>query len=97
MGEKQYAIAYRMYSSFQSSYYERTNEPLLSYDQFHDSALFVIDCSKQNESLKSTTVDIKLEMECKETFKEDYVAYCLIIHDNIIQYNPLTGIVKKII
>lgn len=97
MGQKRYAIAYHMYSNFQSSYYGRHNQPLLDYDKFHDCALYLIDCSKQNESVISTSVDIKLEMECQEEFIKDTVVYCLILHDNVVEYQPLTGTVKKII
>lgn len=98
MKQKRYTRAYHMYSNFRSSYYERfLNEPLLDYSKFHDNTLFIIDCSKQNESLKSTSVDIKLEMECDESFEEGTVVYALILHDNIIQYQPLSGTVQKII
>lgn len=95
--DKKYAIAYRMYTAFQSSYYRKSSEPILSYERFRDCALYVIDCSKQKEAVKSSIVDVKLEMESLRAFDENTVAYCLIIHDNIVEYTPLTGIVKKII
>lgn len=97
MGKKQYVIAYHSYTTFQESYYNRPGQPLLDYNTFATIPLYVIDCSKQNESLKSATVDIKLEMESREAFKKDTTAYCLILHDNIVEYAPLTGIVKKIV
>ncbi|KAK9754555.1 hypothetical protein QE152_g1126 [Popillia japonica] len=71
MSNKRYSIAYQMYKSFQESYYNRPAQPLLNFNQFQDVALYVIDCSKQNETLKSATVDIKLEMEGETEFSED--------------------------
>lgn len=97
MSDKRYTTAYRMYAAFQSSYYNRTNQPILDYGKFYNRALYVIDCSKQTEAVKSSTVDVKLEMECERVFNVNTAAYCLILHDNIVEYTPLTGIVKKIV
>ncbi|KYN12370.1 hypothetical protein ALC57_15485, partial [Trachymyrmex cornetzi] len=57
----------------------------------------VIDCSRQNESVKSATVDIRIEFECMENIPLNTTAYCLIIHDRVIEYNPLTNVIRKII
>ncbi|XP_015116446.1 uncharacterized protein LOC107040742 [Diachasma alloeum] len=65
----QYALLYDMYTSFQSSYYGKETEPLLSKTDFLTYApLIVIDCSKQNEYLKSGPVDIRLEFESDHNF-----------------------------
>ncbi|KAK9738987.1 hypothetical protein QE152_g9382 [Popillia japonica] len=95
INENKYAAAYRMYASFQSSYYNRNNQPLLSYEKFKECALYVIDCANQKEAVKSSIVDVKLEQESLSGFTEDTTAYCLIIHDNIVEYTPLSGTVKK--
>lgn len=97
MNIKRYTTAYRMYAAFQSAYYNKPNQPILDYEKFLSKTLYVIDCSKQNESIKSSTVDIKLEMECDTTFPPNTTVFCLIIHDSVMEYLPLTGIVKKII
>ncbi|GJQ83400.1 hypothetical protein Trydic_g23103 [Trypoxylus dichotomus] len=34
MENNRYAVAYRMYTAFQPSYYERPSEPLMSYTKF---------------------------------------------------------------
>lgn len=97
MANKCYAIAYYMYANFQSSYYDgRINNPLMDYAQFYNCPLYVIDCFRQKETLTSNTFDIKLEMESEEAFKKDTAVYCLILHDAIIEYEPMSGIVKKI-
>ncbi|KYN00598.1 PREDICTED: uncharacterized protein LOC108775759 [Cyphomyrmex costatus] len=93
------AILYDMYAKFAKSYYGyETYEALLSVAQFVPAApLVVIDCSRQNESVKSATVDIRIEFECRENIPSGTTAYCLIIHDRVIEYNPLTNVVRKII
>lgn len=91
----QYSLPYLTYANFQSSYYHRNNLPLLNYEQYGKCPVFVIDCSKQNESLKNSTVDVKLEFEANEPFKVDTIVYALILHDTLMQYKPISGEVKK--
>lgn len=92
-----YAMLYDMYAKFQSSYYGRTNSPLLSPEKFKNhSPIVVIDCSKQNESVKSSTVDIRIEFESEKNIPANTTAYCLILHDTIVTYTPLTGVVRRI-
>jgi len=96
--KKRYSVLYDMYSRFQSSYYGKVNTPLLTPEQFAKNApIAVIDCSKQNESVKSSTVDIRIELEFEENVPENTTAYCLILHDSIITYTPLTGVVKRVL
>jgi len=69
-------------------------EPNQTVTSFRYNGPFVIiDCSRQNESIKSATVDVHVEFDCKENV---LTAYCLIIHARVVQYNPLTNVVRKI-
>lgn len=94
---KTLAQAYDLYSRFQTSYYMHhgLSKPLLSPIEFHKNPIFVIDCSHQNESLKSSIIDMKIEIETKKPFKSNTLAYCLVIHDVIIDMNPTTNHVMK--
>lgn len=93
-----YSVLYEMYSRFQASYYGKSNSPLLTPKQFSVNApVVVIDCSKQIESVKSSTVDIRIELDFEENIPANTTAYCLIIHDSIVTYTPLTGMVKKVL
>ena len=93
----QWAMLYEMYTQFQLSYYERPCEPIFTPHEFLTTApLVVIDCSHQSETLKSGNVDIRLEFETSDNIPEITSAYCLIIHDKIVHYNPLTNIVTNI-
>ena len=68
-----------MYSNFQTSYYNKEAEPILSKSQFlNKTPLFAIDCSKQNESIKTGPVDIRLEFEEGNNFPEETTAFCLV-------------------
>ncbi|XP_031789139.1 uncharacterized protein LOC116418177 [Nasonia vitripennis] len=94
----QYAILYDMYANFQKSYYGRDPQPMLTKSMFiENEPLIVIDCSRQNESLKNAPVDVRLEFEAKKDFPANTSAYCLILHDRIVQYNPISGDVKKLV
>lgn len=89
------------YAMFKRSYYHNESDyqnTLLNYNEFKDNGpLFVIDCARQNESIKSSMVDIRLEITARANFPARTTAYCLVIHDNIITYNPFTGIVNRTI
>ncbi|KAJ8933517.1 hypothetical protein NQ318_015288 [Aromia moschata] len=90
-----YATLYDMYAQFQSSYYQKENEPYLTTYTFkHLAPLVVVDCSCQKEVLKNGAVDIRLEFNTKQNIPKDTAAYCLIIHDKIIRYTPLTSLVR---
>ena len=61
-GNRMFTEPYRMYTEFQKAYLRKHfSEPLLSFTEFANSYLFVINCSKQNEALKSNAIDVKLE------------------------------------
>lgn len=94
--KKQWAILYEMYARFQQSYYYKTvGQPCLPLDKFIEIApLVVIDCCYQMDTLKSGTVDIRLEFETNKNIPAETCAYLLILHDKKIKYNALTGIVK---
>ncbi|XP_043264012.1 uncharacterized protein LOC122404152 [Colletes gigas] len=73
------------------------NEALFTVAQFLQfGPLVVIDCSRQNESIKNSTVDVRIEFDCKENVPANTTAYCLILHDRVVEYNPLTNVVRKI-
>lgn len=96
--KNRWSILYDMYARFCKGYYGYEYlEPSLTVTTFLRYGPFVIiDCSRQNESVKSATVDVRLEFECMENVPMNTTAYCLIIHDRVVQYNPLTNVVRKI-
>ncbi|XP_053592961.1 uncharacterized protein LOC128667328 [Microplitis demolitor] len=95
ISRNQYALIYDMYTNFQTSNYDKESKPLLRKTEYlQEAPLYIIDCSKQNESIKSGPVDIRLEFESDEHFPDRTSAYCLILHDRIIEYNPLSSTVR---
>jgi len=97
--KNRWLILYYMYARFYKNYYGYDNsaEPNQTGMLFRQNGPFVIiDCSRQNESIKSATVDVRIEFDCKENVPINTTAYCLIIHDRVGQYNPLTNVVRKI-
>lgn len=53
----------------------------------------VTNYTKQNKSLKNGPIDIRLEFESKENCPACTSVYCLILHDRIVEYNPISRIV----
>ncbi|XP_025267665.1 uncharacterized protein LOC112639054 [Camponotus floridanus] len=93
------AVLYDAYARFRRTYYgSASDETLLTMNKFlYCGPLAVIDCSCQNEAIKSATVDVRLEFDCKDNVPSNTTAYCLIIHDRVVEYNPLTNVVRKIL
>ncbi|KAL4152768.1 hypothetical protein QTP88_000601 [Uroleucon formosanum] len=91
------SILYKAYTDFQKSYYERDySEPLLSKHIFQNYVpIVVVDLSRQNDNVKSSTVDLRIEFETDTVIPEKTAAYCLILHDQIITYNPFSGDLVK--
>ena len=61
--------AYFTYENFHGSYYgqEVGAGPLCDYAEFIIHPIFIIDCSHQPEDVKSSTVDVKLEFQTRES------------------------------
>lgn len=97
----QYAVLYYMYSKFQESYYHNSKsicEPLMNFSEFKSNTpLIVIDCSRQNETIKHGVIDIRVVMQFRKNIPAETSAFCLIIHENLITYNPYTNIVNQLI
>jgi len=92
------AILYKAYAEFQKSYYEREySEPLLAKNIFQQFVpIIVVDLSRQNDNVKSSTVDLRIEFETDKAIPAKTAAYCLILHDQIITYSPFNGDVRKL-
>ncbi|XP_044740094.1 uncharacterized protein LOC123301420 [Chrysoperla carnea] len=95
--KNKFALLYDMYARFQQSYYATQNQPLLTPKEFKNRApIIVLDCSFQVEDIKTGPVDLKIEFKTASNISSNTTAYCLILHDRIIDYNPLTNEVKKL-
>lgn len=92
-----YATLYDMYSRFQSTYYNKPDEPLMTIEEFKTIApLIVVDCSNQKDYLQANAVVFRLEFETNENVAADTTAYCLVLHDRVFTYNALTKAVKQL-
>lgn len=96
----QIAVLYEMYARFQESYYHdrpaSCSGPMLTLTEFRENApIIVIDCSHQNEILKKGIVDIRIEFQTRANIPANTAAYCLVLHDNIVSYNPYSNIVSR--
>jgi len=93
-----FAHLYDMYCKFQSSYYNRSESPLLSPTDFKTKApIIVIDLSYQNEMVKSGPIDVRISIELTKPAIENVQVYCVLIHDRLVEYNPLNGLVQRIV
>jgi len=93
-----FTMFYQNYADFQKHYYERfTAQPCLTREKYKELGPFIcIDCSRQTDDAKISNVDLRVEIEAANNFPANTAAYCLVIHDRVIQYNPFTGEVRKI-
>ena len=98
-GQNHYSLLYEMYAKFQENYYEgrKKSEPMLSMTEFKSKApLIIIDCSRQVERVKTGSVDVRLEFRSKNNFPANTTAYCLILHDRVIEVNLIDNKITKL-
>lgn len=92
------SVLYKAYTDFQKLYYEKDYcQPLLTKSGFQKLVpIIVVDLSHQNDNIKSSTVDLRIEFETTEAVPAATSAYCLILHDQVITYNPFNNDVRKL-
>mgnify|MGYP007005570083 FL=1 len=57
----------------------------------------MVDYSRQSEDiLNGGAVDIRLEFETDKVLPPNTTVYCLLLHDKLVKYNPLTSTVRVI-
>jgi len=79
-----------MYTRSQSSYYNRESQPFLTPNEFKlKASIILVDLSYQNESVKTGPIDVRISIELKTPSHENTQAYCLLIQDRLVEYNPL--------
>lgn len=98
--EGDYAEVYRLLGRIQSSYYNGTQQlnALVSTGKILDggTTVYPFDCSRSDDGVNGNgMVDVRIEMESSKNIPNNTTAYCLIIHDNMIQYTPATGIISR--
>lgn len=94
----EYCELISMLVKIQSGYYNGTQpiNPSLR-DGYKALNMFAFDCSRSDETIKNGMVDVRIEMEGNKNIPPNTTAYCLIIHDNFIRYNPSNGNVDRLI
>lgn len=98
MTENHFHESYYMVQNIQLTYYNDvsfynpTGYDLANYSK---KPVFAFDCTRSDESVKASMVDIRLELESRANFAPNTAVYCLIIHDNLVRYSPFSSIVHR--
>lgn len=93
-----YSELYNMYIQIHSSYYNYSEAPNLfglKIGEYQNCPLFAFDTTHADESLISTSVDIKIEIKASQNIPQGTAAYCLIIYENEFTYSPLDSLVVR--
>lgn len=97
-GDNNFAELFYLYQNIQQTYYNETtmnNVFDVSLLGFLERPIFPFDCTRSDESIKSGMVDVRIEIEASQNIPANTAAYCLIIHDNLIEYSPFTSEVHR--
>lgn len=93
---KKFAYLYEMFSSFRKSYYETSVEPMFTPEEFKENApITYINCMYQKEAIETGPIVMRVEFETSKDIPDKTSAYCLVLHDRIFAYNPLTKTVRQ--
>lgn len=94
------SLLYDSYIQFLSSYHGEEPDPLLTRnDLVKNYPFFVVDCSKFPLPVISQTgaVDVKVILDAGANIPADTTAYCVLIYDKSVQYEPLSGSVNRVV
>jgi len=47
--------------------------------------------------VKSGPIDVRISIELTKPTIENVQVYCVLIHDRLVEYNPLNGLVQRIV
>jgi len=90
LAENKCTQIYNMFKNFKYSYYGKEGKPLIDYNDFLNKyPIIVIDCSKQSDVIKGSTINIKINFQWWDSFAVDSVIHCLVITSDRARYNPL--------
>ena len=93
-GNNNYSTAYIMFCSFLKNFYGKDDCQLVSRANFKSYApIICFDCSASEEMLKSTVLDLRIEMQFRAQIPENTSAYAMIYHDKIVSYNAFNNMV----
>lgn len=87
-------LLYNMFLDYKNTYYGESshNLPIVNYNTFlNEYPLIIVDTSKQNEVIKDTVIDIKIDFKWSNVFPINTIVHCLVISDDSFSYNPLTN------
>ena len=79
-----------MYARFRKTYYDKI------CSRFVEKKNLLRLLTAATEFVKSAIVNVRIEFDCRKNVPANTTAYCLIIHDRVVQYNPLTNVMRKI-
>lgn len=90
------ALGYHMFYKFQESYYNKEKgKTFVSPSVWKASkTLFIIDCSCQNDSIKSGGIDLRINFQLSDKVPKNTPAFCLILHDCLIDLDLIDGAVR---
>ncbi|XP_050544238.1 uncharacterized protein LOC126907172 [Daktulosphaira vitifoliae] len=76
--KKLITLFYQNYVNFQQTYYERRkSKPLFNKEEFLKyGPVFCIDCTRQKDDVKTSTIDLRIDFESSSKFPENTTAYC---------------------
>jgi len=81
-----------------NQYHNRESQPFLTSNEFKLKApVIAVDPSYQNESVKTGPIDVRILIKLKTPSHENSKAYCLLIHDLLVEYKPLNGLVQRVV
>lgn len=90
------AELYQQYLTFYRAYGNNNNNmtPLMDRATFAKRPLICIDCSRSEATPGAIASDVSLEIQSEKDFPEDTTCIVLLIHQNVINYSPLSGVVQ---
>ena len=84
-----------MFANFRKAYYNKDDTYFSLVDFKTKCPLIVFDCTHMDSAIKSSTVDVRLELTFSKKLPKNTNIYVLILYDYSVSYLPLSGLVLR--
>ena len=91
----QYSSLYKMFANFRKAYYNKDDTYFSLVDFKTKCPLIVFDCTHMDSAIKSSTVDVRLELTFSKNLAKNTNIYVLILYDYSVSYLPCSGLVLR--
>lgn len=94
--KEQFAMLYHMFLDFRRSYHGSSDDCAIDVKTFKEQCPIVVwNTQHMSPDIKTGPVDVRVELEFATALPESTVISAVILHEQVVHYQPLSGVVLR--